>query len=129
MTTTLVTAGTLGLMLLGLSAYVIAGRVKFKIDLGEGESEDMRRRIRVHANFVEYVPLALVLLGLVDHHRIGPGWLAPAMGAALVAGRVLHALGLAQTSGVSFGRFVGTNLTFLTLLVGSVAVIARGLGG
>lgn len=129
MTTTLVTAGTLGLLLLGLSAYVIAGRVKFKVDLGEGDSEEMRRRIRVHANFVEYVPLALLLIGLVDYHRIGPAWLAPAMGVALVAGRALHAMGLAKTSGVSFGRFAGTNLTFLTLLVGSVAVLARGLGG
>ena len=40
-------------------------RVKFKIDDGDGGNEEMRQRIRAQANFVEYVPIALILLMLV----------------------------------------------------------------
>lgn len=125
---TLFTAGVLGLLLLVLSGYVIAGRLKFKVDLGDGDNAQMEQRIRVHANFVEYVPLGLILLMLVEQGGIGPHWLPMAMSGALIVGRLLHAQGLAASSGATFGRFVGTNLTFLTLLAGSVAAIGRGMG-
>ena len=63
---TLIAAGLLGFLLFFLGAYVVAGRVKFKIDNGDGGSAAMRQRIRAQANFVEYVPLALILLLLAD---------------------------------------------------------------
>lgn len=128
MTISMITAGLLGILLIVLSAYVIAGRLKFKIDLGDGDNPAMVQRIRAQANFVEYVPLALILLMLVEYASIGPRWLAMAMGAALVAGRVLHAQGLVASSGATFGRFVGTNLTALVILTGSIALLGRGAG-
>jgi uncharacterized protein len=128
MTISMIAAGVLGLMLLFLSAYVIVGRVKFKVDLGDGGSEEMQRRIRVQANFVEYVPLALILIMLVEYGKVGPGWLPAALAVALVAGRVLHAYGLAGNAGTSVGRFVGTNLTALAILGGALAVLGRGVG-
>lgn len=124
----MITAGLLGLLLIALSAYVIAGRVKFKIDLGDGDNPAMIQRIRAQANFVEYVPLALLLLMLVEYASIGPRWLTMAMGAALVAGRVLHAQGLIASPGATFGRFVGTNLTALVIVSGSIALLGRGAG-
>jgi uncharacterized membrane protein YecN with MAPEG domain len=127
MTETLITAGILGLLLLFLSAYVIAGRVKFKIDTGDGGNEAMRRRIRVQANFVEYVPVALILIMLVESGRIGPAWLPGALGATLVIARFWHAQGLLGSSGVSAGRFMGTNLTGLVILVGALAALGRGV--
>ena len=127
MTATLITAGILGLLLLFLSAYVIAGRVKFKIDTGDGGNETMRRRIRVQANFVEYVPVALILIMLVESGPIGPAWLPGALGATLVIARFWHAQGLLGSSGVSAGRFVGTNLTALVILVGALAALGRGV--
>jgi uncharacterized membrane protein YecN with MAPEG domain len=36
-------------------------------------------------------------------------------GIALVVGRVLHAVGLSSTGGSSFGRFVGSGLTWVAL--------------
>jgi hypothetical protein len=124
----MLTAGLLGLLLIALSAYVIAGRIKFKLDLGDGDNLAMQQRIRAQANFVEYVPLALILLMLVEYAGIGPRWLAMAMGGALVAGRVLHAQGLIASAGASFGRFVGTNLTALVIMTGAVALLGRGAG-
>ncbi len=128
MTVTLIAAGLLAILLLFLGAYVIAGRVKFKIDIGDGGNAAMRQRIRAQANFVEYVPLALILLLLVEKESIGPGWLAAAMGATLVFARLWHAQGLLSKEGVSSGRFMGTNLTGLVILVGAAGCLGRGAG-
>ena len=127
MTATLITAGLLALLLLFLSALVIAGRVKFKIDLGDGGNEQMRQRMRAQANFVEYVPMALILLMLVETAAIGPGWFAGAMGATLVVARLWHAQGLLGSPGTSAGLFMGTNLTGLVILAGALAVLGRGV--
>ena len=124
----MLTAGLLGILLILLSGYVIAGRVKFKIDLGDGDKPAMQQRIRAQANFVEYVPMALILLMLVEYAAIGPRWLTMAMGAALVLGRVLHAQGLIASAGATFGRFVGTNLTALVIMTGAIALLGRGAG-
>ena len=121
----MLTAGLLGMLLILLSGYVIAGRVKFKIDLGDGDKPAMQQRIRAQANFVEYVPMALIL---VEYAAIGPRWLTMAMGAALVLGRVLHAQGLIASAGATFGRFVGTNLTALVIMTGAIALLGRGAG-
>jgi hypothetical protein len=126
MAATLITTGILGLLLLFLSSCVIAGRVKFKIGLGDGGNETMRRRIRAQANFVEYVPVALILLMLVESSAIGPAWLPAALGATLVVARIWHAQGLFSSSTTSAGRFMGTNLTGLVILAGALAALGRG---
>jgi uncharacterized protein len=128
MTVTMLTAGILALLLLFLAGYVIAGRVRFKIDLGDGDNVAMRQRIRAQANFAEYVPMALILMGLMETASVGPRWLIIAMGATLVLARLWHAQGLLSKPGVSAGRFIGTNLTGLILLVGAVACAGRGVG-
>ncbi|MFM9968301.1 MAG: MAPEG family protein [Burkholderiales bacterium] len=123
----LITTGLLALLLLFLSGYIIAGRVKFRIDLFDGGNAVMRQRIRAQANFIEYVPIALLLLALVEWGKIGPGWLPAAMGGTLVVARLWHAQGLLSRSGTSAGRFMGTNLTGLVLLTGAIAVLGRGI--
>jgi hypothetical protein len=128
MTVSMITAGLLGILLLLLSGYVIAGRVRFKIDIGDGGNEQMRQRIRTQANFAEYVPLALLLIILVEIGKIGPGWLPTAMAVTLIVARLWHAQGLLSSPGTSVGRFMGTNLTALVILVGAVATTGRGLG-
>ncbi len=128
MTVTMITAGLLALLLLFLGGYVIAGRVKFKIDLGDGGIPAMRQRMRAQANFVEYVPLALILLLLVEKESIGPRWLAVAMAVTLVVARLWHAQGLLSKEGTSAGRFMGTNLTGLVILAGAAACLGRGAG-
>lgn len=46
-----------------------------------------------------------------------------AAGGVLLAGRVLHAAGLARSGGVSFGRFTGTIATFVAFLMVGGALI------
>ncbi len=128
MTITMITAGLLGLLLLFLGGYVIAGRVAFKINLGDGGNDAMQRRMRAQANFVEYVPMALILIALMETESIGPHWLLPALATLLVAGRLWHAQGLLSSSGTSVGRFAGTNMTLIVIVVSAVACLGRGIG-
>ena len=128
MNISMMTAGALGLLLLFLSANVIAGRAKFKINIGDGGNELLHQRIRTQANFVEYVPIALILIMLIEYGQIGPGWLLRALATALVGARLLHAQGLLASTGTSAGRFIGTTLTALVILVAALTAIGRGLG-
>jgi uncharacterized membrane protein YecN with MAPEG domain len=53
------------------------------------------RRMRVHANFAEYVPLALLLMALAESLQTWP-WLLHLLGLVLLMGRLSHAYGVSQ---------------------------------
>lgn len=108
------------LLLLVLLVPISRHRRDHRIGLGDGGDPVLARRIRVHGNFIEHAPIALVLLGLLELCGLGSAWIW-GFGAALLAGRVLHAVGLSRTAGHSFGRFTGTVLTWATLLAMAVA--------
>jgi hypothetical protein len=112
-------AGLLGLLLIVLSTQVVLARRRFRVRLGTGTEEGMQQAVRVQANFVEYVPFAVLLLVLAELTGL-PGPAVHGAGILLVASRVLHAVGLARTPGVSFGRFYGTVGTWLTIVALSV---------
>lgn len=62
-------AALLGLLLLGLSLVVVRLRRKHRVPTGDGGHADLARAIRVQANFVEYVPLTLLLLFMLEMSR------------------------------------------------------------
>ncbi len=59
-------AGLLGLLLIALSTQVVLARRHFRVRLGTGTEEGMQQAVRVQANFVEYVPFAVLLLVLAE---------------------------------------------------------------
>src|SRR3546814_3776476 len=59
-------AALCGLLLMVLSVRVILLRRAMKVGLGDGDQPVLRRAIRVQANCAEYVPLALILLLLLE---------------------------------------------------------------
>ncbi len=115
------------LLLVWLSARVIQGRVAFKVDIGDGGNEEMQRRIRVQANFIEYVPLALILMLFVQQAGFS-AWIVHLLGVTLILARVLHAMGLGRFSGVSKGRLIGASATFFVLLAGAVLSLMGAFG-
>ena len=121
---TLLFASLHALMLLVLAARVALYRHAQKVGMGDGGDKYLARRIRVHANFVEYVPMGLVLMGLLELSGVAAVvlWIC---GAAMLLARVLHAIGLTRKSGVSFGRRWGTLLTWLTLAAMAVLGLWR----
>jgi uncharacterized membrane protein YecN with MAPEG domain len=104
------------LLVLILAARVSAGRHGKKIGLGDGGDHDMNKRIRAHANALENLPLALLLLLMLELNQTQPLWLH-VFGCVLLLARVLHAVGLSRSSRTSFGRLVGTALTWGLMLV------------
>jgi uncharacterized protein len=116
-----------GILLIVLAALVVRARWATRTALGTGADPRMERAVRVHANFVEYVPLALLLLLLAEISGVAAGALHAA-GIALLASRALHAWGLSRHSARSFGRFWGTLGTWLTILALAVALLMATLG-
>lgn len=119
---TLLYAALCTLLILALAGRVMAARMKYRVGLGDGGNTELNRRVRAHANAVEYVPLALLLLGGMELNGY-PDWLIHAFGGTLLLSRVLHAWGLHKTAGTSPGRFLGTLLTLLLMIVMAVFAV------
>jgi uncharacterized membrane protein YecN with MAPEG domain len=117
-----------GLLILVLAWRVVEVRGSAKVGLGDGGNETLQRRIRVHANAVETIPIALILLALAEAGGT-PAWGLHLAGAALVVSRVLHAQGLSSSPHRSFGRFWGTLVSWLVILGLSVWLLVRGVLG
>ncbi len=126
---TLLYGGALALWFLVLTVRVIQGRSgPGAPSLGDGGDLMLQRRIRGHANFVEYVPLILVLLGMLELNGSAP-WLLHAIGASLLVGRLLHGYSFAFTEQNVPGRVGGIVLTLLALLTAGGAALLQGLQG
>lgn len=110
------------LLIVALAFNVARWRRGLRIGLGNGGDERLERAIRAHANAVETLPVALlVLLGL---ELAGyPEWALHAFGLPLVVARIAHARGLLRTAGHSAGRFWGTLVTWGVLVLGALALI------
>ncbi|HEX9465137.1 MAG TPA: MAPEG family protein [Alphaproteobacteria bacterium] len=114
--------GLAAILLIVLSVNVMRVRGRYKVGIGDGGHVELARAMRVQANFVEYVPIALLLLLCVD--LVGDAkWIVHVLGILLLVGRVFHAYGLSRSSDETFGRAAGTVLTFLVLIVGAVLAI------
>ena len=115
-------AGLLGLLYIALGGFVVAQRRRARIGLGTGSDPALERSVRVHGNFAEYAPLFLVLL-LVAELAGAAGALLHLLGAAFLLARIGHAFGLGRSSGTSTGRFVGTLVTWVAIVVLAVVNI------
>ena len=66
-------------------------RFKSKISLGDGGDLELRNRVRAHGNFIENVPIALLLIFLNDLDGAQNSTLV-VMGSILLASRLTHYL-------------------------------------
>jgi len=115
-------AGLLAIIFAVLTVRVAHARYKYRVGLGDGGVPDLTQRIRIHGNFAEHVPFALLLLFMVDYAQYAP-ILIHVLGILLVVARVLHVCGISRTSGASWGRFLGTVLTLTVMLVCAVLLL------
>lgn len=120
-------ASLLTLLYFVLAVRIIKLRWRDKIPLGTGDSKDLLKAVRVHANFNEYVPLVLVLMLMMELTGASMQMLH-AMGGVFFIGRVLHAMGISKTSGTSWMRFCGMISTFVVLLVAAGYLLGYFIG-
>lgn len=118
---TTIFTGLLALMLVGVSIRVTVLRARKQIEFFDGGDKELGRAMRVQGNFVEYVPMALALMGLIEWMGSKP-WIVYALGSALVVARIVHAWGL--YSMVFNARVVGTSLSWLVLAVGGLLALS-----
>ncbi len=124
--TTGIYAGLCGVFLVLLYLRISQRRMATKIGLGTGGDADLELRVRAHGNFIESVPMALVLLFLFEHSGAEAIYVHAA-GVLLLASRIAHAQGLSRTAGRSIGRFYGAIGTVLVIGGLSIALLATAL--
>jgi uncharacterized membrane protein YecN with MAPEG domain len=107
-------AAAAALLNLWLSIRVGMVRQAKKVSVGDGGEEDLIRRMRAQANFVENTPIVLILIAVIEASRPGNRWLA---GVALlyILARIAHGVGM-DGGALKTGRMIGTMITMLTLL-------------
>lgn len=120
-------AGLLTVLYVLLSLRVVQFRQK-GIPLGDGGDPKMLRVIRGHANFGEYVPLALLLMLILELSRFSI-YVLHGLGLVLLLSRVLHGYALSFTLRFRFGRVWGAGLTFFVLLVEALLCLWQALQG
>lgn len=111
-------AGLLGLLAVGLANFVLWARINAK-KLPDWAPDTA---MRVQANFVENVPLALILLYLLEVGG-GPALMIHVLGAGLVVCRLLHAWGYGSNPGATYPRLIGAQGTFVILAVMGAGLI------
>lgn len=109
-------ASLLAILFVYLSFQTIKVRGRLKIAVGDGGNSEMIRAMRVHANFAEYVPFAVLMIALVELQG-GNALLIHGLGILLVCARASHAYGVSQINENFRFRIFGMISTFITLIV------------
>lgn len=119
-------AAVLALIFVFLSIRTIKVRRQLSVALGDAGDKRMLRAIRVHSNFAEYVPIALMLIYLVEASGAAP-WLIHGLAITLLLGRVSHAYGVSQEREQFQFRISGMVLTFGALIIASLFILFSSL--
>lgn len=115
-------AGLLALVFTALSVRTLRLRRRLGIALGDAGHPAMLRAVRAHSNFAEYVPMSLFLFYLVEQSGADPR-LVHALAGALLAGRILHAVGVSRVDERFAFRVAGMTLTLAPLLAAGIRLV------
>lgn len=121
-------ASLAALIYMVLSFRVIGLRRTFRVALGDDGRTQLRRAMRVHANFAEYAPFGFLLIFMVEALN-GPAWAIHALAGLLLLGRGVHALGVSRESENLNWRTVGMVATFLAIIAAAIANLTLTLAG
>ena len=115
-------AGLLGLMSVVIGFAVGRYRGPDGVSIGDGGRPEILVGMRRHANFVEWTPMAVILIGLLEMNRVDDTTLH-AMGAVLVVARAAHAFGMQADGSNQIFRAIGAIGTVLLTVVASIWAI------
>ena len=107
-------AAFFALVFVRLALTVIKLRRSNKVALGSGGVPELEGAIRAHGNFAEYVPLGLILMGLLESYHFSSELVA-LLGVSFAVGRMMHARAL--TRGDLKLRVRGMVITFGALSI------------
>ena len=117
-------AGIFGIFALVLSfrAGGFRGTAGVSLLFGDPVNWELAERVRAHQNFLEYVPIMIILMALIEANGGSSMYLYVA-GDLLIIARIAHAIGLKHDNMAHKGRFIGAAGTALiTLITGLYAL-------
>jgi uncharacterized membrane protein YecN with MAPEG domain len=119
-------AALLALLFVMLSLAVVRQRRSGRVAIGTAGDRELERRVRVHGNFAEYTPLALLLLAMAEI-RGAPGLLLHGLCLCLLLGRASHAWGVSHLDEDLRFRVAGMVATFATLIAAALTILVQAL--
>lgn len=119
-------AGLNAFILIWLAAATGRVRQREKVIMGDGGNPQLIRVMRGHANAIETIPVALILMLLIA--LLGaPIWAIHILGVALTVGRFLHGLHFTAAEAPSWQRGAGAGLSGMVLLTAGLWAVIAGL--
>jgi uncharacterized membrane protein YecN with MAPEG domain len=117
-------AGLLALLALYLSFQAGSYRGKAGISILHGDpvNWELAVRVRRQQNFLEYVPLILILMGLIEING-GSATFLHVVGIALIVARIAHMVGLKHDDMKPAGRAIGAGGSALITLAAAAYAI------
>ena len=103
-------------LVLSFRAGSYRGKAGVSILHGEPVNWELAVRVRRHQNFLEYVPIILILMGLIEING-GSATFLHSVGVLLIVARIAHAIGLKHDNMAHVGRLIGAGGTALIMLV------------
>ena len=119
---TILYAGLFGLLLLVLSLNIFREYIRIAVNSTARSEELWKRAERAQHSFIEFVPMCLILMLMIELHG-APGPVLHSLGIMLICARILHAYGVNKGSAANVMRIIGTQTTYLTLMISSLAAV------
>lgn len=103
-------------LVLSFRAGSFRGKTGISVMYGEPTNAELAERVRVHQNFLEYVPMILIVMGAIELSG-GSSMFLYIVGDILIIVRIAHAVGLKHDNMGHPGRLIGAGGTALLTLV------------
>jgi len=102
-------------LVLSYKAGGFRGSTGISVLFGEPPNMELAQRVRAHQNFLEYVPIAVIVMGAIELNG-GSSMFLYVCGDLLIFARIAHAIGLKHDNMAHKGRFIGAAGTALITL-------------
>lgn len=120
-TITALCAAILGLMQVVFTLRVGMYRQANQISLGDGGDKQLELRMRAHGNFIETVPMALILILLNELSGASTNFLY-GLAAVLIVARLMHYISIAYRTRLIF-RVAGMIGTLVVIVASSIGLL------
>ena len=103
-------------LVLSFKAGSARGKSGLSVLFGEPANLELAQKVRVHQNFLEYVPIFLILFAAIEANG-GSSMFLYVVGDLMIIARIAHAIGLKHDDMGHKGRLIGAGGTALLTLV------------